>query len=283
MQDGNANASRAGAPVRLIFSRKGFDSSAGGSPSPILAGQVISLPIPTSSRSQTCFADRGLAELVADLTGGRLTGRHLCHFDPDLEAGALGQVGSAQSHLARQGVGVGDVFLFFGLFREAERVAGRYRFRPGARPHHRLFGWLQVGEVIHLGEDGTEAGRRLPRLSQHPHFSAGWNSNNTAYVGSERLALGSRASGLPGFGLLPSPRDELRLSAMSGALPSMWSVPRWLNPLTGGVGLTYHSKMARWTETSLQAVGRGQEFVADVGDRADAREWIESIITAGTS
>ena len=50
--------------------------------------------------------------------------------------GTGGQCGAAQSHLANQGVGEGDVFLFFGLF------AGE----NGAR-HHRIFGWLEAQNV----------------------------------------------------------------------------------------------------------------------------------------
>ena len=35
----------------------------------------------------------------------------------------LGQAGIAQSHLHKQGVGSGDVFLFFGLYRRVEQPA----------------------------------------------------------------------------------------------------------------------------------------------------------------
>lgn len=55
-------------------------------------------------------------------------------------------MGSAQSHLANEGVGVGDVFLFFGWFREVEQQQGRWRYARRALNIHSLFGWLQVGD-----------------------------------------------------------------------------------------------------------------------------------------
>jgi hypothetical protein len=37
--------------MKIVFSRKGLDSGAGGFPSPIIDGRPISLPIPTRIRS----------------------------------------------------------------------------------------------------------------------------------------------------------------------------------------------------------------------------------------
>jgi hypothetical protein len=41
--------------MRVIFSRKGFDSAAGEAPSPIIGGEPTSLPIPTELRSETTY------------------------------------------------------------------------------------------------------------------------------------------------------------------------------------------------------------------------------------
>ena len=112
---------RAGPAMKLVFSRKGFDSASGGFPSPIVDGVPVSLPIPAKERSHTTYADLGLGTLVEHVTGRRLTGANLCHCDPMFENGrcAFGQIAAAQSHLANNGVSVGDVFLFFGLFSES--------------------------------------------------------------------------------------------------------------------------------------------------------------------
>ena len=100
--------------MKLIFSRKGFDSAAGKAPSPIIEGEPISLPIPTTRRSETSYRCAGLGKIVEHMTRGRIGGDDLCHEDPMFSKGrwAFGQTGAAQSHLERNGVGVGDVFFF---------------------------------------------------------------------------------------------------------------------------------------------------------------------------
>src|SRR4051812_33036287 len=115
--------------MKIIFSRKGFDGTAGGCPSPIVSGRPISLPIPSSTMpSPTRYGDLPgpYGTLVSDLTGGRLTPDDWCHLDPDINRdslprhegwrGALGQARAAQGHLANQGVQAGDLFIFWGLF-----------------------------------------------------------------------------------------------------------------------------------------------------------------------
>jgi hypothetical protein len=100
--------------MRLIFSRKGFDSAAGKAPSPIIDGEPISLPIPTERRSETSYRLAGFGDVVEHVTKGRIGADELCHEDPVFANGrwAFGQTGAAQTHLETNGVGVGDVFLF---------------------------------------------------------------------------------------------------------------------------------------------------------------------------
>jgi hypothetical protein len=50
--------------MRVIFSRKGFDSAAGKVPSPIIEGEPISLPIPTERRSETSYRAAGFGKIV---------------------------------------------------------------------------------------------------------------------------------------------------------------------------------------------------------------------------
>ena len=81
---------------------------------------------------------------------------------------AFGQVGAAQRHLDNEVVKAGDLFLFFGWFRDVEQHEGRWRYRPKARSVHRLFGWLQVGGVIRLGNETSSLRERRPDLQRHP-------------------------------------------------------------------------------------------------------------------
>ena len=180
-----------------------------------------------------------------------------CHYDPMFENGrcAFGQVGTAQSHLVGQQAGQpGDVFLFFGLFAE-----------PGGKPHHRIFGFLQVEERVGLGSS-PRVDRQPKGLSRlHPHVFGQWAANNCLYVGPGQAAKTAHA--------------ELQLTAPESNV-SVWEVPAWIQQ----AGLTYHGRAERWlSPTRLQSVGRGQEFVCAL-DRLPAKQmneaerWIRSVI-----
>ncbi len=182
---------------------------------------------------------------------GKIGAADLCHHDPMFLPGnraVLGQCGAAQTHLERQDVGVGDCFLFFGLFRE-----------EGAKPHHRIFAYLRIEEVLPL-KDAPPA--RLDELAALgvPHAIGLHAANDTAYIGTGQMAR--RAS------------DALRLTVPDGP-PSLWQVPQWLFE----TGMSYHQRADRWREDGrLQSVARGQEFVSDIGNRTDAHDWLAAVI-----
>ncbi|MBV7258094.1 hypothetical protein [Erythrobacter crassostreae] len=235
--------------MKIVFSRKGFDSSSGGGPSPILEGHPVSLPIPAGTASATTYGDLGLGDHAAKASKGKLGAGDLCHHDPVfLEGGTcvFGQHSAAQTHLERQGVGLGDVFLFFGLFAEEQT----------SEAHHRIFGYLRVEETIPLA-DGIPAD--LIDIA-HPHALAMHSANDVIWRGEGRTA--NRAS------------DSLRLSVPGGP-PSLWQRPDWLKR----GGLSYHDRADRWLRGNrLRSVARGQEFVADIGRRRAPREWLETKI-----
>ena len=234
--------------MRIIFSRKGFDSAAGGGPSPIVDGRPLSLPIPAGAASRTTYGDLGLGDHAHRASRGRLGADDLCHNDPMFRGDGsclFGQCGAAQTHLENQGVGVGDVFLFFGLFRE-----------PDGDPHHRIFGFLKVEHITSLSDgvprDLVEAG--------HPHALALHARNDAVYAGPGRQA--ARAS------------EALRLTVPEGP-PSLWARPAWLKR----GGLTYHDRADRWLRGGrLRSVARGQEFVADIGRRQAPRAWLARVL-----
>ena len=156
--------------MKIILSRKGFDSSYGGAASPILPdGRMVSLPIPErpaavtpASRTyrQIRTGNVSAGALVQSLTRGAVAPHHAAHPDPDLDAGsvrprppgwrpAFGQTGAAASHLRNQGVGPGDVFLYFGWFQEViEPNPGVFRWKVDADDIHACFGFLQVAERL---------------------------------------------------------------------------------------------------------------------------------------
>ena len=269
--------------MRVIFSRKWFDSTAGGCPSPIVDGQPMSLPIPTKMPTVKRFGDLtgAYASLVSDLTRGRFTANDWCHLDPDIDPaslprqpgwrGALGQVSAAQGHLANQRVQPGDLFIFWGLFQPVQHD-GRWKFT--GRPEHRIWGWLQIGEIIDLGADASHVLIDRPWLSDHPHARPGWSKQNVLYVASQQLSLGSRALTLPGSGVL---KTGYRLSA-NETKPSTWRVPDWLNPEFNGSGMTYHPAHRWGQDGTVQSAARGQEFVTERPIDENAVKWLTEIL-----
>ena len=275
--------------MKLILSRKGFDSANGGCPSPILDDRLCSLPIPDDSAPtsylQISIDKVSIGKIVEDLTRGRIKRNHRAHLDPDLRRDAIarapgwrpifGQAGAAQSHLAHQGVGPVDLFLFFGCFRRAEEIAGAFHFVRDAPKLHVIFGWLQVARVV-AACNGVAA--EIGWARGHPHLAAPERfKNNTLYFASDRLtSIGIDADG---GGIFEQLRPELILTDTDSNC-SVWILPRWFNP-NGRPALSYHSKPARWTDletsTRLQTVGRGQEFVLDVDEYPGAREWLRAI------
>lgn len=211
---------------------------------------------------------------VRELTGQKFKGHEVAHLDPDLDVNArprlpgwrpaLGQVGAAQSHLEGQGVGVGDVMLYFGWFRPVIEIDGWWKFKPGSEAIHALFGYLQIGESLRVGgrPDTQAILAQRPWLNEHPHVRGMRSDNNTIHVASDELVLDGRRTGLPGAGHFPVFHPDLRLTA-PGAAKSLWRVPDWLCPTAGGPGLSYHKDAARWRvdeagNTLLQTVAKGQ-------------------------
>ncbi|MEX0733356.1 MAG: hypothetical protein WD051_01855 [Steroidobacteraceae bacterium] len=274
--------------MRIIFSRKGFDSAAGGCPSPLIEGRPYSLPIPTRQPTNRRFGDlpAPLPELVTQLTRGRIKPTDPCHLDPAIDSapssrrpewrGALGQTGAAEGHLRKQGIARGDLFLFWGLFRPVVH-AGSWRYV--GQQEHRLFGWLQVDEILQVGSDPESYLQRFPWLADHPHMQRGWRGANTVYVAASGLEIAGVRTGLPGFGVLDR---GLRLTAEGSMRPSVWAVPSWLTPCQGGCGMTYHPPRRWATDNTVQVAARGQEFVAEPTDLGAAADWILNTLREAT-
>lgn len=283
--------------MRLILSRKGFDSSAGGCPSPILPdGSLCVLPIPdTESRiryDDVAFGSRRLGKIARDLSGGRVRGRSGAHLDPDLMIEAyprhprwrpvLGQTGAAQGHLRNQGVTEGDLFLFFGVFRQAELFRRRWRFVQGSRPFHALWGWLHIGEVATIDQTPPEA---LPWARYHPHFHGHPDPGNTLYIASNEFRPPDESIPVPGAGMFSQLDDALILTNPDGRLPTQWRLPGGFFPGPDKPPLSYHTKAERWRLESpwcyLQCAARGQEFVLDLAAYPELNPWLASLLRTG--
>ncbi len=288
--------------MKIIFSRKGFDSGTGCIPSPIMPdGTMISLPIPdrfgTVAYGDLACAEYNVGKLVTDLKGKRknrknaqvlLTASDRAHLDPDLSKDictrtakswrpALGQCGSAAGVLHNHNIGAGDLFLFFGWFRQCETFGDTYRYVRGAQDIHALFGYLRVGSVIKLAKDP------IPDWAQHhPHLHGTRQGRNVLYVGADTLGLPS-CEYLSGAGTFKQFTHTLQLTAPSKNR-SVWRVPRWMYPDNKKPPLSSHERRDRWQlfddSCQLKSVGRGQEFVLDTNFYPEAVNWALSFISA---
>lgn len=174
---------------------------------------------------------------------------------------------------------MGDVFLFFGLFRPVEASGEGWRFIKSAPAFHALWGWLQIGE-IHKVDQLAE--KELAWARYHPHFHGQADANNTLYIASENLSLDGEDIALPGAGTFKKIHDEYRLTAPEAASPTQWRLPGFFYPSSFDLALSYHSNPARWSRAGeychLTSVSRGQEFVLDAAAYPDVSPWLEGLL-----
>lgn len=218
--------------MKIILSRKGLDSS--NSSKPILLnenGVVPFVPIPckeeeikyseiknvygTGKSMQEFCRENASSTLYVGKERTDLNESTHCHLDPQLVnyfsenknnekfIGSFGQVKQAQAHLAKQGVGKGDLFLFYGWY----KVDGKSK--------NVLFGYLQVGEIINHEkyencEEFNKKHEKLEKdyscLKKQPH----WNESafekeklNTVYVAKEKISFNEKVKGFGLFKFAP--------------------------------------------------------------------------------
>lgn len=264
--------------MKIILSRKGFDSVSGGGPSPILPdGTLLSMPIPSDEAdryAQLSYGGRTYADMLAGLYPKKTFER--CHLDPDIRAGirtnpadgwepAFGQTGSAAGILRNVGVTEGDLFLFFGLFRKAEPDKMNFlRFVRGEKPMHVIYGYLQIGAVL-------KAPEKISRYRWHPHADAGrYGNNNILYLPDKRLSF---LPNLPGYGVLNLQKQ--RILTMEGESPACWRELPFLMP---SHVLGNRKNSAR--KKGLFYKGQWQELV--LKPDPDAERWAKQIILGET-
>jgi hypothetical protein len=279
--------------MKIILSRKGFDSSNGESASPILpSGQLRSLPIPDDEgnvRYSQIYAgsDYPTGEIVAALTGGKTTADSLAHCDPDVDRDALpnrhpdwrgvfGQSGNAQGELGK--VEVGDLFLFFGWFRETVGTVKDLQFKKDALNKHVVWGYLQIDEIVPVNSKTTKS---YPQYETHPHVAfPDRNEGNTIYIAKKGLDISGLKLSLPGYGIFPTFDTRLRLTVNGESRRSHWSLPQWFKDykISGGVEKDEHWKPLDNGNLLFISRPQGQEFICDLGDdTAVAAQWLRSI------
>ncbi len=273
--------------MKIIFSRKGWDSSAGGGPSPTVGGKPYSMPIPGGAgESGRCYGDLRdpRSAFARDLQGWEECTP--CHLDPDIQEGTLrhprpenwrgafGQYSVAARHLCNENVVPGDIFVFFGLFQEAHQKEGEqdsyWQYNEKANPVHGIWGWLEIGAILDLHGALDSALEQYPWMRAHPHASGNWGDPNNVYIAAAESQVGLQNT----WGVLP----KLHVLTAEGQTPSIWRIPTWLWE-SGSRKLTYHHDPQRWTRHGcLNSVNQGQEFVSRPVDEKRALAWLQEIL-----
>lgn len=266
-------------PKHIILSRKGFDSSAGGWPSPILGNHdLISIPIPEPDsfhpKHPISYSDLKLpfkktyAEMLLDLTGNKFKN---CHLDPDIYPRkdsrpawrpVFGPGRGSYTHLKTHDVGPGDIILFFGWFRHTEHTGGKFSYKKRTHDYPTdmqvIFGYMQIEKELSVFDDKS----KIPDYAKyHPHVS-----NPSKEVG-EHIYLGSKSSV---FKL-----SEDLILTKKGQTRSRWGLPFLkYTPMSSNPT----NRVKRWHEKGgyFQTVGRGQEFVLEA--TPEVMKWVKSIL-----
>ena len=264
--------------MKIILSRKGFDSKYGKQPSPIMPdGTLLSLPIPDDNGNNTFSSlywnGMSFYEIIHSLKPkSDINEDECCHLDPDLRENvrsrlqgwkpAFGQAGSALTHLQNHGVSMGDLFLFFGWFKETEIKQGRLIYKRKSKDIHVIYGYMQVGEIIERKTDAYNW------LKDHPHIGDNNdrdNKPNAIFLPTDKLSIMPKVNGC---GLLNYRKD--RVLTKEGMSKGKWDLPSFFKK----VEISYHPDP--WRDNYFQSAAIGQEFVMDA--TPEIIDWARHII-----
>ena len=242
-----------------------------------------------------------------------------CHPDPNINnfymkkdfLGSLGQVGQAQSHLANEKnkIGVGDIFIFFGLFNECIDKGATINL-DSKQKKHIMFGYLQVGNIIRTNEFYDERLKpnkekikyyqeKYPFILDNPHWDWWYDEEywpdfgpkpnpfppkyrarkkhycvdktNCIYIARPTCTFDES---IKGFGMFKYKEDLILTKNEENSKecrPTHWNLPKEVQ----GLDITYHSKNSQ-KEKYFQAASRGQEFVIE--DCPQAEQWAINLI-----
>lgn len=169
--------------MKIILSRKGFDSANGGIVSPIMEdGTLISFPIPSEDKNtyeDLVYGGQSYTKILEDL---KFKGDPNCHIDPDLSddrrktpidewCPVFGQINSSAAYLIdRVKVEPGDFYSDNDL--------------------QLIWGYLQVGKIITDPEEQR-------KYSWHPHSDKDRINGqcNVMFMASETLSFNDKMAG----------------------------------------------------------------------------------------
>ena len=267
--------------MKIILSRKGFDSANGGIVSPIMEdGTLISFPIPSNDRDtfdNLVYCDHAYSKILEDL---KYKGKPTCHVDPDLSMNRrkraikdwcpiFGQINSSAAYLLNNvGVEVGDIFLFFGNYHKVKYIGEKYQYIKKSGDFYSdndlqiIWGYLQVGKIITAPEEQR-------KYTWHPHsIEDRINENaNVMFIASEKLSFNED---LPGAGVFKYRED--RVLTAPNCNKATW-IKRSIYDVDSIVGSRKNSSK---TANGIYYAGIWQEL--GLIETLECEEWAKSII-----
>jgi len=262
--------------MKIILSRKGFDSSYGGQASPILPdGTLLSLPIPLKKDkhhyTQLKYKDKSYYDIICELKDKpAVKDYYTCHLDPDIRPDVIeraegwsalfGQSDSAEGHLRNNNIGPGDLFLFFGWFRETEIINWRLQYKKDAPDLHVVYGYMEIGMKY------DDYSQFPAHAMYHSHASENrLNKKNCIYEAADRLSIDPSKPGAGTFNF----KKELVLTK------EVESRSRWLLPdFFKDVKISYHSENS-FKDGYFDSAKKGQEFVIEPDD--NVMNWVKNL------
>jgi len=261
--------------MKIILSRKGFDSSYGEMASPILAdGSMLSFPIPLKNHGieydnllvSGVDTATTLDKLICQLNPKyKWSQGKTAHLDPYLSWNnpsmhpAFGQADAPLTHLESNGVVEGSIFLFFGWFRQAERTNNNeIKFVRNAPDIHVIYGYLEVDEIL----DTKNISR--PVLQYHPHVKDPY-MHDKLFIASKEFSHDKTCLGSGTFKY----NQTLQLTKHNQPNRTLWELPECFKD----VSITYHPSK---DSNVFKTADIGQEFI--VSEDKAVQKWAINLI-----
>jgi Nucleotide modification associated domain 3 len=270
--------------MKVILSRKGFDSEWGGMPSPIMPdGTLLSLPIPspdgdTEKFSTLKYKGKTYKDIIYELKPKNGITAY-CHLDPDLRESVInrqknwlplfGQSSAAQSHLENKCVKYGDLFLFFGWFKETELIDEKLRYKKGAPHQHIIWGYLEIGEIYNIQQTANILD--LPewtRYHSHSQKHRLKEPHNRIYRATKELSF---APSYTGGGVFKFHKDLILTK--EGYKKGQWKLPEFFKK--DKIDISYHTEVSHKRDY-FQSTAKGQEFVIE--DNKNVSTWAKKLV-----
>jgi len=275
--------------MKIIFSRKGFDSSAGGHPSPIFPdGTLFSIPIPDKKTSiayndlNFSYEKEPIQKILNDITNKKIKSgkkhscdyqfnKFKCHYDPmfiNFENNTymvLGQEGGNASHLINQDVKEGDIFLFWGWFKEVEKVNNKWYYKRNSPDIHLIWSYMEVEKRLIVKDNKEKILRDYPFLAKHPHIEVKRKNPNVIFLSKK-------------FKKLKFQKNVALTDIENYKGRSYWKLPKFFNQPQA---FSYLKNFIKIDDeyVLVKSPNRGQEFVLDLDKvNTNVKKEIENFI-----